>query len=72
MTRLALLVLIIVSGCEKPKLPPATAPTDIVHVTRTGKRYHRAGCIALLKSDAPVSLADARAKDLMSCPQCRP
>jgi len=45
---------------------------DIVHATRTGKRYHRAGCRHLAKSDIPMSRADAEAKGLTPCGTCKP
>ncbi len=51
--------------------PSATAPAttvdaatggDIVHATRTGKKYHRAGCRFLSKSDIPMTRQEAEAE----------
>jgi hypothetical protein len=33
--------------------------TETVYVTRTGEKYHRAGCRSLAKSSAPMALKDA-------------
>ena len=43
-----------------------------VHITKTGKTYHKAGCSALSKSDIIISLADARAKGYVPCKLCNP
>lgn len=32
----------------------------IVHITRTGEKYHRAGCRYLRQSDMPVTLVEAK------------
>jgi len=61
--------------------PPADSPADAgakkapeavaVYRTRTGKKYHRAGCRYLSKSCIPISLEDA-ARTLGPCSVCRP
>ena len=54
--------------------PPAAAPSqeeEIVYVTRTGAKYHRAGCRHLSKSMIPISLREA-AKRYAPCSVCRP
>jgi competence protein ComEC len=38
--------------------------STIVCITKTGTKYHRAGCIYLSKSDITVTLAVAKAKGL--------
>ncbi|MGA2496919.1 MAG: hypothetical protein ABSH20_04215 [Tepidisphaeraceae bacterium] len=43
-----------------------------VHVTRTGKKYHRAGCAYLSKSDIPITLDQAKAKGYTPCSKCNP
>lgn len=43
-----------------------------VHVTKTGKKYHSAGCQYLSKSDIPISLEDAKAKGYEPCSKCNP
>ena len=45
---------------------------DEVHATRTGQRYHRAGCRSLSKSDIPMTRAEAEAKGLTPCKVCKP
>lgn len=44
---------------------------DTVYVTRTGTKYHRAGCQHLSKSSSPIKLADAR-RGYQPCKVCRP
>ncbi len=45
--------------------PPAAEPAVLtVHITKTGEKYHAAGCRYLSKSDIPVSLAEAKARGL--------
>jgi competence protein ComEC len=45
--------------------------TTTVYVTRTGKKYHRAGCRYLSQSKIPMSLAEA-AKHYGPCSVCKP
>lgn len=53
--------------------PPATeGSTDIVHITRTGAKYHRAGCRYLSRSDIPISRKDAEARGYTPCSVCKP
>ncbi len=52
-----------------------TADPDIstqVHITRTGEKYHSAGCQYLSNSDIPISLADAKAQGYTPCSRCHP
>ena len=44
----------------------------MVHITRTGKKYHNAGCSYLKESDTEVSLEDAKAMGLTPCSKCNP
>lgn len=47
--------------------------TDImVHKTKSGKKYHKAGCSALEKSDEEISLEDAKSIGLTPCKICNP
>jgi len=52
--------------------PASGSESDIVHATRTGKRYHREGCRFLSKSDIPMTRAEAEAKGLTPCSVCQP
>ena len=44
----------------------------MVHITATGKKYHRAGCRTLKKSDTEVTLDEAKSKGLSPCGICNP
>jgi hypothetical protein len=72
-------------GAGVSVVPPPAAPaptyrapaatergTDIVHITRTGAKYHRAGCRYLARSDIPISRKDAEARGYTPCSVCRP
>jgi len=43
-----------------------------VYITRTGKKYHRAGCRSLVSSSIPISLNVAKAKGYTACKLCHP
>lgn len=45
---------------------------DQVYITRTGKKYHRAGCGSLSKSCIPISRKDAEARGYGPCARCNP
>lgn len=49
-----------------------TAQDTTVHITETGKKYHRAGCRYLAESDQEVTLAEAKARGLEPCGVCGP
>lgn len=67
------------SSTTKPAMPTAKPSTktqtnteDItVYVTRTGAKYHRAGCRYLSKSCIPISLKDAKQR-YSPCSVCNP
>lgn len=44
----------------------------IVHITKTGEKYHNAGCQYLKKSDIEISLDDAKASGYTPCSKCSP
>ena len=53
-----------------PKTSVAVTPdTEIVYVTKSGKKYHKAGCGYLNKSSLPISLKDAKEK-YTPCSKC--
>lgn len=54
-----------------PTNPPSEAQAIVVYVTRTGDRYHRAGCRYLARSQIPMPLTEA-AKRYTPCSVCRP
>lgn len=44
----------------------------MVHITATSKKYHRAGCRTLKKSDTEVTLDEAKSMGLSPCGICNP
>ena len=44
----------------------------MVHITATGKKYHRAGCRTLKRSDTEVTLDEAKSMGLSPCGICNP
>jgi hypothetical protein len=55
-----------------PKTTTATGSEDVVvYVTRTGSKYHRAGCRYLARSSIPMPLKEAAAR-YGPCSVCRP
>ena len=44
----------------------------MVHITATGKKYHRAGCRTLKKCDTEVTLDEAKSMGLSPCGICNP
>lgn len=44
----------------------------MVHITATGKKYHRAGCRTLKKSDTEVTFDEAKSMGLSPCGICNP
>ncbi len=58
-----------------PKTPAGINQTDraeaTVYVTRTGSKYHRAGCRYLSKSMISITLSEAKAK-YSPCSVCNP
>jgi hypothetical protein len=59
----------------KPKVQ-AQSPTEnqdiAVYITRTGSKYHSAGCRYLARSSTKVALKEALAKGLSPCSVCKP
>lgn len=58
----------------KPSEPAPTAESVSVqvHIAKTGKKYHTAGCRYLSKSDVVVSLSTAKQRGLTPCSVCNP
>jgi micrococcal nuclease len=56
---------------KNPSLSPRTSESATVYVTRTGAKYHRAGCRFLRRSAIPISLEEAK-KHYSPCSVCRP
>jgi len=53
--------------------PAAPSPQqETVYITRTGAKYHRAGCRYLSRSCIPISLSEAKRRGYTPCSVCRP
>ncbi|MBC8234127.1 thermonuclease family protein [bacterium] len=52
--------------------PPNQGKSDIVYITNTGEKYHRAGCRYLKKSSIPISRSEAIARGYTACKVCKP
>lgn len=75
--RLFLAVSILIGGwgayaaLARPATPQATQPiAKVVYITRTGKKYHAAGCRHLAKSKIAIKLSDAKARGYTACSVC--
>lgn len=51
---------------------PDSPPDVTVYLTRTGSKYHRAGCQHLAKSAIPIGLSEAKAEGYSPCSVCNP
>lgn len=60
------------AASEPAPAPPDVSPeqSETVYITQTGKKYHRAGCRHLQKSQIPISLDDAKTKGYTACKSC--
>ncbi len=54
------------------QLTQQVAKKDLVHITNTGTKYHRAGCRYLSKSDIPIEQSDAIERGYEPCKVCKP
>ena len=61
-----------VRGGRKVLWQMKKADETMVHITATGKKYHRAGCRTLKKSDTEVTLEEAKSMGLSPCGICNP
>ena len=52
--------------------PPNQNQSDIVYITKTGSKYHRAGCRYLSKSAIPLTRQEAIARGYTPCSVCKP
>jgi hypothetical protein len=58
-----------------PASPAPASPegaSDAVYITKTGKKYHRAGCRSLSRSSIPIGRKDAQARGYTPCSVCKP
>ena len=59
------------SESHREEAPGREQAGDTVYITRTGGRYHRAGCIHLKQGSIAIRLGDA-VKQYSPCSSCRP
>lgn len=57
---------------EENSVSDSSNSKTMVHITATGKKYHRAGCRTLKKSDTEVTLDEAKSMGLSPCGICNP
>ena len=57
---------------SRPQIYAAQQQSQTVYITRTGKKYHRAGCRYLSHSSIPISLKEAQANGYAPCRVCHP
>ena len=50
----------------------AFASAQTVYITKTGAKYHSAGCSYLKKSSTPIELKDAIDRGYTACSRCNP
>lgn len=67
-----LLLAFVVTTCTATEKKDTKKEQAIVHITRTGKKYHRAGCRSLSRSDIPVTLEEAKQRGYDPCKVCTP
>ena len=52
--------------------PTVEKQETTVYITRTGHKYHSAGCRYLARSQIPISLSDAKSRGYTPCSVCCP
>lgn len=60
------------SSAAENRVSDSSNSETMVHITATGKKYHRAGCRTLKKSDTEVTLDEAKSMGLSPCGICNP
>ena len=69
-------LLVPVSGILAQAHPATQAAQDsksaTVYTTKTGKKYHRAGCQYLSKSQIKTTVKEAKANGYTACKVCHP
>lgn len=59
----------VVTQYKAPRISPVIS-SALVHITRTGAKFHSAGCRYLARSDIPIALSDAKARGYTACSVC--
>lgn len=58
------------SGSKKDDVNLEQKETDIVYVTKSGKKYHKLGCRFLTEKSTPMTIQEAKQKGLEPCKLC--
>ena len=61
----------VMTSAQELPVPDETQASEIVYVTRTGKKYHRDGCSSLRRSKISISLVEAKQR-YGPCSRCNP
>ncbi len=61
-----------VQQVSAPQTDQSNNQSTTVYVTKTGKKYHVAGCKYLSKSQIPITLGDAKSEGYDPCSVCHP
>jgi len=62
------IILIEIASCRKSN--PTSLNNTIVYITKSGEKYHRAGCICLSKSK--IILEESKKEGYTPCTKCNP
>ncbi len=60
------------SDDTEKEVATSSDPDTVVHITRTGAKYHAEGCRFLSRSDIPVPLSKAIEDGYEPCSKCSP
>ena len=52
------------------RAPPLSQSEETVYITKTGSKYHKAGCRSLKKSCIPIGLKEAKERGYKACSVC--
>jgi len=61
-----------VASQPAPGVPPHGENAETVYITKSDKKFHRAGCGSLSKGCSPISRKDAEARGYAPCSRCNP
>jgi phosphatidylserine/phosphatidylglycerophosphate/cardiolipin synthase-like enzyme len=61
-----------VTSQPAPGVPPHSESAETVYITKSDKKFHRAGCRSLSKSCIPIFRKDAEARGYTPCSRCDP
>jgi hypothetical protein len=75
LSRLAVAALMVLLGTVSDSAPPKEVGkqnSEVVFITKTGKKFHQVGCRSLARSSIKTTRAEALAKGLQPCHVCKP